>query len=89
MDSYLVKCCGCNSAFEALDRLNTVLSKYAKNRYQSNAFLLKKVFPRDKITQLIRYKYILENCTWNPDFYEPYFSAETIISRVKLLTNGL
>ena len=90
MDNYLaINCVACGEVFEALCRVNKVLSKYAKNRYLNNAFLTKKVFPKDKIKTLIRYKSILENLTWNGDFYLPYFTATSIISRVKVLTNGL
>jgi hypothetical protein len=90
MDSYLVKTCtDCGEAFEALDRLNKTLSKYAKNRYQTSQYLLKKAFPKDRIKLLIWYKDALENLTWDSNYYQPSFSADTIISRVKILTNGL
>ena len=90
MDSYIVKpCTDCGLIFSTLDRLNRILSKYAKNKYQNNAYLVNKVFPKNKIKLLSRYRDILEDLTWNGAFYEPYFTAETIISRVKLLTNGL
>lgn len=90
MVSYLVKECNdCNSVYSAIKSIDHTLGKYGKNKYQNNAYLTSKPFPKDRIKLLIRYKEILENLTWRPDFYAPYFSLFTIISRVKVLTNGL
>lgn len=90
MDNYLVaNCSECGVIFTTLDRITKTLSKYGRNRYLNNAFLTQKAFPTDKIKLLIRYRDIMEDLTWNPDFYIPYFTSEAIISRVKVLTNGL
>jgi hypothetical protein len=90
MVSYLVKeCSDCGIVFDTIGRINKILSKYGKDQYLNFSYLLKKPFPREKIKLLIRYKDILENCSWNTKFYEPYFSTPEIISRVKVLTNGL
>jgi hypothetical protein len=90
MDSYIVNVCSdCTSIFDALDRIDNTLCKYAKNRYQNNAYLLNKPFPKQHIKLLIRYKSILEDCTWNADAYLPWYPVSNIIARVKILTNGL
>jgi hypothetical protein len=90
MDNYLtINCENCTAIFDALDRVNKVLAQFGKNKYLNDRYLLEKSFKKDKISLLSRYRDILENLTWNSQYYLPYFSADTIISRVKILTNGL
>lgn len=89
-DSYIVNVCdSCGATFDALDRVNTALSGYARNRYLNNSYLLTRVFPKRHIKLLTWYKQILEDMTWNAGFYTPYFQPDVIIGRVKILTNGL
>jgi len=90
MVPYLVKECNdCSSVQEAIDLIDHTLGKYGKNKYHNNAYLTTKPFPNEKVKLLTRYREILENLLWKSDFYEPYHSVVTIISRVKVLTNGL
>ena len=90
MDNYLtINCENCTVIFDALDKVNSTLSRYGKNKYLNDRFLLKKTFPKDRISLLAHYRGILENLTWNSAYYFPQFTADTIISRVKILTNGL
>jgi len=90
MVSYVVKeCTDCGVIFDAIGRIDKILAKYGKNQYLNISYLLRKPFSRSKIKLLIRYKVILEDCSWDFKFYEPYFSVQQIISRVKVLTNGL
>ena len=90
MVPYLVKECNdCSSVQEAIDLIDHTLGKYGKNKYSNNAYLTSKPFPTDRIKLLTRYKEILDNLLWKSDFYAPQFSVVTIISRVKVLSNGL
>jgi hypothetical protein len=90
MVSYLLNDCNdCGSVFKAIDSIDVILAKYAKNKYDNELYLTRKPFPKHKIKLLARYKDILEDLTWTSDFYLPHFSTSTILSRVGAITSGL
>lgn len=90
MVQFLVReCKDCGSSGDAIKKVDHTLAKYGRNKYQNESYLTTKAFPKDRIKLLQYYREILENSFYKEDFYQPYFPISTIISRIKVLTNGL
>lgn len=85
----LTSCTDCDSLRDAICELEEKLYQYGKYQYQNISYLTNKPHPLTRIRELIYYKSILENLKWNQSYYYPFYNFQTIVSRVKAITNGL
>lgn len=86
MQSYLVKeCKDCNEIKQLVSSIDKKIKELTRSLLYNKKYLIDRKIDKRQLTDLIYYRDIAENLFWDSSFYNPDFTRQQIISKIKTL----
>lgn len=86
---YLTQCTDCGNLEDTLCSVEGALAQYGKNAWFNLTYMTQKPVPREQVSRLIYYKYVLEQLSQNQSEYCSTYSLPFIVSRAQRVAGSI